>query len=249
MLYNCSANGLINTVCVFPHPLLIHSLVDAPDKCILDGIPPLARVRTLSASAPHIPVNHQPVQLEERDTFVFTRRALTRRRSKAWVLADKVWLEWSSEASLVSHVRVLLQDVVAALLLSNRISITEEVTIHSLRPNLLVICDNQHPIGVVEIKPPHDEIFKNSKVNGQIFNYMRRLREYFGLVDVFGIVTTYSQWRIYWLSDSDAAASTDLLDLPTPTKIEVAENFEDDDGAVVDVSEEQDDRYTPTSAK
>jgi hypothetical protein len=174
---------------------------------------------------------------------MLTQYATTRRRSKAWVLADKVFLEWSSEASLVSHVCVLLQDIIAALLLDPRISVMEEVTIHSLKPDLLVLCDGQYPIGVVEIKPPHEEIFTNTKVHGQIFDYMRRLREYFGLEEVFGIVATYAQWRVYWLSDSESAASSDRLELPTVSRDAVKENFEDDDGAEVDVEIVGEDRY------
>jgi len=49
------------------------------------------------------------------------------------------------------------------------------------------------------------------KVHGQIFDYMFKLKSYFGLLFCFGIVTTYQQWRIYWDSDAQDLATSDQI--------------------------------------
>jgi hypothetical protein len=45
---------------------------------------------------------------------------------------------------------------------------------------------------------------------GQVYAYMRKLRDDYGIRDVFGIVTNYAYWRIVWLPDSDSSAAAIL---------------------------------------
>jgi hypothetical protein len=45
---------------------------------------------------------------------------------------------------------------------------------------------------------------------GQVYAYMRKLRDDYGIRDVFGIVTNYAYWRIVWLPDSDTSAAATL---------------------------------------
>jgi len=45
-------------------------------------------------------------------------------------------------------------------------------------------------------------------VHGQIYDYMLRLKTFFGLRNVFGIVSTYKEWRFYWFPETDGAANT-----------------------------------------
>jgi len=67
------------------------------------------------------------------------------------------------------------------------------------------------PVGVCEVKKPGRTIINSPVVHGQIYDYMLRLRSFHGLKHVFGIVSTYEQWRLYWLDDCcSAATATDL---------------------------------------
>lgn len=114
---------------------------------------------------------------------------------------------------VVHYVRLVLDDIIVALQLQNIVLMQEEVTIHSLRPDLLVLIYQSHPIGVVEVKAPSSStVLDNKKVHGQMYDYLNRLKMYFGVDKVFGIITTYEQWRVFWLSDSCGAASSGILE-------------------------------------
>lgn len=103
--------------------------------------------------------------------------------------------------------KLVLDDIIIALQLQGTVIMQEEVTVHSLQPNLLVLIHKHYPIGVVEIKTPGSEVLNNSKVHGQMYDYMVRLKMYFGVETVFGIITTYEQWRVFWLHDACGTAS------------------------------------------
>jgi hypothetical protein len=45
---------------------------------------------------------------------------------------------------------------------------------------------------------------------GQAYAYMRKLRDDYGIRDVFGVVTSYAYWRIVWLPDTDFTATATL---------------------------------------
>ena len=65
--------------------------------------------------------------------------------------------------------------------------------------------------GVIEVKLPGKDIMNSKTLHGQTYDYMTRLHSFHGLVNVFGLATTYEQWRVYWLPEcSDAAASTNI---------------------------------------
>ncbi len=63
-------------------------------------------------------------------------------------------------------------------------------------------------MGVVEVKRPGKGIMDSEQVHGQIYDHMMRLRSFHGLRHVFGIVSTYNQWRVYWLNDCNEIAQS-----------------------------------------
>jgi len=68
------------------------------------------------------------------------------------------------------------------------------------------------------------------KVHGQIYDYMLRLKSFFGLQHVFGIVTTYEEWRFFWFSDSNAAAAANALPGDVPARnFRVADSGNEDE--------------------
>ncbi|MCL4419222.1 hypothetical protein M1146_03920 [Patescibacteria group bacterium] len=76
------------------------------------------------------------------------------------------------------------------------------------------------PIGVVEVKKPPTErysysVLSNENVLGQLFDYMKQLENFFGLQNIFGIVTDYVSWRICWLDyqNSRTASSRSLPEI------------------------------------
>jgi len=55
------------------------------------------------------------------------------------------------------------------------------------------------PIGAVEVKIPKAGVMDNGIFQGQLYDYMRILRDIFGVQDVFGIMSTFEEWRFCWL--------------------------------------------------
>lgn len=78
----------------------------------------------------------------------------------------------------------------------------------------MVVSKSGIPVGVIEVKktPKEIDIMNHPQVHGQILDYMLRLKSFHGLRSVFGIVSTYSQWRFYWLPECDKAAEASTVD-------------------------------------
>ncbi len=46
-------------------------------------------------------------------------------------------------------------------------------------------------------------LLNDPKVLGQMYDYLYHMKEYTGRHYAFGIITTYYDWRIVWLPDTD----------------------------------------------
>lgn len=66
------------------------------------------------------------------------------------------------------------------------------------------------PIGVVEVKKPTVEL-NYSKISGQLYDYMMRLKTFYGIKHVFGICTSYEKWRFFWFPESNIYANSDIV--------------------------------------
>ena len=56
------------------------------------------------------------------------------------------------------------------------------------------------PVGAVEIKVPGRSGVNNEIFAGQLYDYLRILRDIFGIDCPYGILSTYDEWRFCWLS-------------------------------------------------
>eukprot|EP00977_Amphora_coffeiformis_P000444 scaffold112_cov196-Amphora_coffeaeformis.AAC.11 len=103
--------------------------------------------------------------------------------------------------------------------LEGRVECFNELSIFDLRPDIWIVCNGGVPIGVVEVKKTaidnEDETLHSPFVQGQLFDYMLRLQSFFGLQHVFGILSTYEQWRICWMPRSERAAMATSASAPT----------------------------------
>lgn len=117
---------------------------------------------------------------------------------------------WSVEVDIQEYVKMALVDCIKAANLEESLMIKREETLSVAdavakgnRTDLAVFVDaTSHIMGVAEVKVPGFD-FKNVH---QIVDYMIDLRNSFNVRFVFGIMTTYEEWRIYWLEDTDEAA-------------------------------------------
>ena len=124
---------------------------------------------------------------------------------------------WSSESDIHGCVRGALTDVIKHSGLHSDVSLLNEVSIfhpakkQQYRADIWVVRNKSgFPIGVCEVKKPNApkaaSALAHPVLHGQIFDYMVNLRNFFGLKRVFGIISTYEEWRICWLADTDEAA-------------------------------------------
>lgn len=92
------------------------------------------------------------------------------------------------------------------------------------------------PIGVIEVKKTDCEekecgesILDESTVLGELYDFVLKLPNFYGVRPAFGVLTTFETWRMCWIPDSDAevdrmARTTESLpnlqyQFSTPTKI------------------------------
>jgi hypothetical protein len=83
-----------------------------------------------------------------------------------------------------------------------------------------------YPLAAIEVKKPvkFQDSSSKFKIYGQLFDYMMRIRSFYGLSNIFGIYTTFERCEICWLPDSLSAASA--------TDLNFDSNDVDDDAAV-----------------
>lgn len=173
------------------------------------GLPPLGP-RRASSSQPAENREHAPAQLQQRPFGVLHPLELqTGRSSYIWGAYDSGDLQsWASEMDIQQLVKAVLQDAITAANLGHLLKCYHELSIFKLRPDIWVVMNERGvPVGVCEVKKPGSSIMDSPVVHGQIYDYMLRLRSFHGIKHVFGIVSTYHQWRLYWLEDCAAAAA------------------------------------------
>ncbi|CAN0211480.1 unnamed protein product, partial [Ectocarpus fasciculatus] len=118
---------------------------------------------------------------------------------------------YSTEKDIHNLFHDVCFDMLKIANLDNELKLRCDLEIASLKADIWVICCNGYPVGAVEIKKPRKDkssasTFHHPKVQGQLFDYMLRIRSFHGLRHVFGIMTDFEDWRICWLPDSDEAA-------------------------------------------
>jgi hypothetical protein len=172
-----------------------------------------------SRTSASISKGHQVVDFEQH-TFGMLEisteqiKNLEKKISKILMLDDDVG--YSTEMDICNLVHDVFIDMLNIANLGSELKLRCDLEIASLRADIWVICCNGYPVGAVEIKKPRKDkssptTFNRPKVQGQLFDYMLRIRSFHGLRHVFGIMTDFEDWRICWLPDSnDAALATQL---------------------------------------
>eukprot|EP01118_Nematostelium_gracile_P018556 TRINITY_DN8271_c0_g1_i1.p1 TRINITY_DN8271_c0_g1~~TRINITY_DN8271_c0_g1_i1.p1 ORF type:complete len:516 (-),score=92.47 TRINITY_DN8271_c0_g1_i1:98-1570(-) len=115
----------------------------------------------------------------------------------------------SAEATIEGYVVLVLEELLKNLGLLENLTVSQQIGIFRAKPDIWIVFKNGIPIGVVEVKKPAVGVMSHPKVLGQILLYMTQLKSFYGIQDIFGIVTTYEEWRICWLPECDGAASSD----------------------------------------
>jgi hypothetical protein len=187
----------------------------------MEGFPPLNYA--LSTSGPSIPRNHDPATIVEGRFGLLQINNISHIPSALWSQYDYDGLAVSSEADVVYQVRLALVEVIRALGLHFKLH--SEIQIFRMRPDIYIVSTASGiPKGVVEVKKAGEVSMTNGFIAGEVFDYMMHIRSLFGVREVFGILTSYDEWRVCWLPDDESKELAVAESLPevrvfeTPTK-------------------------------
>ncbi|KAF8472083.1 hypothetical protein BDZ91DRAFT_791092 [Kalaharituber pfeilii] len=129
-------------------------------------------------------------------------------------------LTYASEAAIVGYVMMVMNEIISLAGKAGTISLQEEMQLREQRPDIWVICDNGLPVGIIKIKKPSDTIMDDPLLAGQVFDYLTLLKSFYGIEWQFAIVSTYEQWRFFWLPDAnDAVKQTSVVNPNNPSII------------------------------
>jgi hypothetical protein len=153
--------------------------------------------------------------------------------SSLWPRSDQAVqfdMDYANEDKIKDLVKRMLIDVRDSIsaLLPLHLTIDTEIVLFNLKADVWVVSSAGIPRGVVEVKMPgperDPEAPLRSELNfGQLYDYMMVCKT-FGLSHVFGLLTTYSHWRVCWLDDDvgNACALQTTADEPPKELLEFA---------------------------
>jgi hypothetical protein len=148
-----------------------------------------------------------------------------------WTKHRQGGMGWATESDVHGIVKDALQDAIFAAGMKDKLKCLNELSVFELRADIWVVTMQSVPVGVVEVKKPGNDIMDSPLLHGQIYDYMLRLQSFFGLRHVFGIVSTYAQWRVCWLPGvSESVAASDAILSMDSARNEVGEDEGKDDG-------------------
>ena len=120
--------------------------------------------------------------------------------SRIWK-PGKIVVTYASENDVAGSLKILFEDLIAALGLS--LDIVTEVGVWEVRPDMWVITDiNKLPVAAIEVKKPAD-IMNEPTVLGELFDAMKQLQHFYGRQLAIGILATGAAFRVCWFGDDD----------------------------------------------
>ena len=193
---------------ILSHDMKQLSLQQTIRQSVRAAIPLLARVPRLSETSPSTRTGHEPASIIVGKPATLSSVGSPRRpiESSIWTRqrkANVVVFDWSSEASIVDLVKDFLSDVLYECGLSEFLTLTPEMGTFELRPDLWVLRVAGMPVGVVEVKKPGKDVLDHENVLGEVYDYLLHLPNFYGAKQMIGILTTYREWRVCWLDNSE----------------------------------------------
>eukprot|EP00698_Gefionella_okellyi_P009686 TRINITY_DN2484_c1_g1_i1.p1 TRINITY_DN2484_c1_g1~~TRINITY_DN2484_c1_g1_i1.p1 ORF type:complete len:545 (-),score=62.01 TRINITY_DN2484_c1_g1_i1:45-1679(-) len=176
-----------------------------------DGLPGLHWAGYGTPSSSYVPSSavHKPRDGKQGNLASLTDIRFTSERSTG--IWSQPSLSWRNKADIQRFVRLVLQDIHVAVGLPDDFDIFEEFSVKELHSEVQIVRKKRSgaPIGIIAIKTPQQGILNEPTVRGQLYDYLVLLKSYHGLENAFGILTTYEEYCVCWLSDvqTDALAS------------------------------------------
>ncbi len=157
---------------------------------------------------------HRPVDEVEVKTFGVVDFSPT--KNSEW-FSSKILCESTirvaTDADVHGMVKILLNEVMEAVGVKKDLALYNEMEITELKADIWILSHNGHPVGALEVKKPGNVSPEAQNIHfGQLYDYLLRIRSFYGLKYVLGLYTNWDEWRFGWLSDSDASAEASNLD-------------------------------------
>ena len=112
-----------------------------------------------------------------------------------------------SENEIQMHVTSALNQILYEVDVTNVLNVRTELQVAGSKSDCWIIDRNSgYPICAVEVKKPSETVLENEYVNGQVFDYMRTVQSFYGVQHVFGVISTYKEWKICWFPESNKFA-------------------------------------------
>jgi len=181
-------------------------------KTLEDGIPPLLQQISLSPPSVPKPEDHLPVTVYEKEFGLMPTeefQKVVHNRARGWDdVKEDGKVRYASENDVAVLVSGLVKDVGLAMALD--LDTFTEVGAFGLRPNVWVVTCSMIPVGVIEVKKPDEDqndfdesILDKPTALGELYDFLMRLPNFYGMSPAFGIITTFEAWRVCWIPQND----------------------------------------------
>jgi hypothetical protein len=211
---------------------------DAPPSIwnLLNNIPKFRMVQEISSSNNHTS-DHTAANVEKgifklvkNPLSSFGRRSVERESSFLSLFMNGGDLfGFANEQDVQSAVEKFIEDILKGLgWWGNTVKLVrQQAMVGSTKADIwIVLMSYGRPIGVIEVKVPgKKDKMHDPHVCDQIFDYMVQLRASYGQCELFGIVTTLKDWRIFWFPDTNPTAASTALPSPNPDSRALAAQF------------------------
>lgn len=167
-------------------------------------------IRKTCSSSHHQSNSFHEAAIARKENFGHSNIPLAQSNSILWQMYERrpnQPLHWSSESSISHYVTMIVDDILVESGLCDLISCENELSLFGKQPDIVLVCKFGIPIGFIEVKKPGNAM-NDAMIHGQIFDYLNTLKNYTGIRHPFGILSTYEQWRIFWLPQSSEVAKS-----------------------------------------
>ena len=125
---------------------------------------------------------------------------------------DNKNIQYGNESTIQNCVHDLLCDILYITGNDSELTLLNELTLSStnkdsstIRPDIWMLRQRQgRPIAIFEVKSPDiDNTLEHPNVIGQLYDYMEKIRSFYGQNDVIGVLTNFNKWLFCWFPYSD----------------------------------------------
>lgn len=177
---------------------------------LADGIPPLKRQVTETGASIPTEDEHKPVTFDVKPFGCLSVRIFDMIKNyETLLLAVNGRMMYYTENDIAIMVASYLRSILDSLGLLEKVEVYTEIGVFRIRPNVWLVVVRGYPAGVIEVKKPdakgQSPALDHPNVLGELNDFMCRLKNFYGLSPVFGLLTNFVSWRVAWFSEDNNA--------------------------------------------